>query len=104
MADISPAEELSVTISDTDNVLDSNSNSTTSTFTYSGVKESDTTAEFRCVADFDGQTHQSQPASVSVLSKSGLINMKWASLVVLSNLFYILYHHFIIMCIGCVKR
>ncbi|KAL5269701.1 hypothetical protein ACHWQZ_G003234 [Mnemiopsis leidyi] len=52
---------------DSENVFDSASNSTTSTFTYPGVQDSDTTAQFRCVADFNGQTHQSQPASVSVL-------------------------------------
>ncbi|XP_063684716.1 hemicentin-1-like isoform X2 [Bolinopsis microptera] len=40
---------------------------TTTTFSYAGVVEDDTTAEFRCIADFQGQTHQSEPASVTVL-------------------------------------
>ena len=42
---------------------------TTTTFSYAGVVEDDTSAEFRCIADFQGQTHQSEPASITVLSK-----------------------------------
>ena len=75
-------------------MFDSSSNSTTSTFTYSGVEESDTTAEFRCVTDFDGQTHQSQPASVSVLSKFMLDILSCFIQLILSSFYGARYFHF----------
>ena len=39
------------------------------TFTYTGVVRDDENSQFTCIAEFDGLSHESQPASVTVLGE-----------------------------------
>ena len=64
-----PTNNISNPPSFPDSTLSFDTPLTSTNFTYSGVTLEDASAEFKCVAVFEGQIHPSEAASITVLGK-----------------------------------